>query len=304
MNKKVKFIFSIIFSVIILAILFIKFDLSKLDLSKIKPSLIIIPFIFYFFIKLINTVRYSNVYKIPNKPKLFWILCYSNLMLSLIPFRLGEFSYISNFKREFNKTYKEAAQKLILIRFIDYVAIYILLLISSIYVSTQIKDGLIGIISLFFVISLIIFFGFVYIVGFTKSNFGIKSKKLNKIILVIKEGFREMLKISKLDFFKLFFLTFMYWGIRLVMGYLILILLGIKISFYSAVFISLLLLLLGLFPIQTYMNFGTFEAGWVYFLINLGYEYSQILPMILIYHITLMIPPIIYGILGFFFKGR
>ena len=130
-SKLLKGIYPIILSVIILYFLYRVINPQDLlsSFKTINIKLILIAIAFFFFIKLINTFRYGNVYKIKPSSKLYSLLCYSNMMLSIIPFRLGELSYIHGFKKHFNKPYEESTQKLVLIRFADYLVVYLLLLI-------------------------------------------------------------------------------------------------------------------------------------------------------------------------------
>jgi hypothetical protein len=58
------------------------------------------------------------------------------------------------------------------------------------------------------------------------------------------------------------------------------------------------LLLIGLFPIKTFADFGIFEGGWAYFLVLVGFNYQDVLPIIINFHILSLLPAIIYGFIG------
>jgi uncharacterized membrane protein YbhN (UPF0104 family) len=298
MNKNIKLAFSIILTLILLFFLFRNIEFSNIDFSIINLSILLAPLALFFFIKIINTFRYARIYGLKPDKKLFLFMCYSNMMLSIIPFRLGELSYIHGLKKYFKKDYGESTEKLILVRFVDYIVVYLLMLVSSIYVSTQVTQGVVKIISIFFIFSLILSLGIIYALSF--NSFNIKNKKLSKVASTIKKGSQNILKVSKKEALILFGFTFLYWLIRLLMGFIILLLLGIDLQFFLVVFVSLVLLLVGLLPIQTFMNFGIFEGGWAYFLVNVGLESSFVLPIILLYHFILVLIPIFYGLIGYF----
>lgn len=296
-KKILKLIFPIFLPLLILFLLFREINLLTLDLSKFSLSILVVSIILFFFIKLINTYRYSNIYNLKPSQKLYSLLCYSNMMLSLVPLRLGEFSYIHGFKKYFNVSYQEATQKLFLIRFIDYIVVYSLLLISSIYVSANLRGDYIGILSIFFSISLILALGI--LIWLTKSDYIFKNKRLNGILITLKKGAKGISSTSMGRLTVIILQTLFYWTLRLILGYVCLLLLGINISIFYFVFISLFFLLVGLLPIQTFANFGIFEAGWAYFLVNIGYNYSEVLPLLLVYHFILLIPMFVYGSISY-----
>src|SRR3989344_8760497 len=134
---KLKTLFKIIYPFIIfLIILFFLYKSTKNgdlinSLKAINIKIIFMVIVIFFIIKIVNTFRYAKLYNLQPSLKLFVLLCYSNMMLSLIPYRLGELSYVHGFKKYFNKDYSEATRKLITLRIIDYLFVYILLLISS-----------------------------------------------------------------------------------------------------------------------------------------------------------------------------
>lgn len=260
-------------------------------------NIFFLTFFLFFIIKLVNTYRFSLVYKILLSNKLFLILCHSNMMLNIFPFRLGELSYISELQKITNKKYSEIASRLLKIRLFDYVSIYVLLIISSIYVYNEFSD-IIKIISIFFIVSLVFFlFVIIFIIKFNLSK-RIKIKKISKLIETIEREINSNSCINSLRDLKVLILSLFYWTLRLLMGYFILKILGIDLSFFTLSFISLAVFFLGLIPVQFFAGFGIFEAGFLFFLTKLGFEYDSTLIIIFSYHIYLLIPTIIFGVAG------
>ncbi|MDK2907726.1 MAG: glycosyltransferase 2 family protein [Candidatus Woesearchaeota archaeon] len=301
MNKYFKFAISLFATGIIVYLLFRKIDISTL-VKLSREGFVALGFstFLFFLIKMVNTFRYSKLYNLKAGIKLFSLLSYSNLMLNIFPFRTGEISYIRGFKKYFNIRYSEGLNKLVLLRFIDYLVIYIIFLISSICVYNNVEERILELVSLFFVISLVFFFGFIYFITSKKVSFNFKSKKINNILKTIRIGIKDIRKIPMNVGYVIVSLSFLYWILRLISGYVVLRFLGLNIPFSYLTFVSLLLLLIGILPIRSFLGFGIFEGGWAYFLIPLGYQYDLILPLVLQYHLILLIPSIIFGAFGFF----
>jgi len=265
---------------------------------KITPLSIFIPILLFPIIKIINSFRFSQLYKVKFGLKLISLLSYSNMMLSIIPFRAGEFSYIHGFKKYFDIDYGKGTSKLFLVRFADYITVYFIFLISSFYVASNISNEIVKLISIIFFVSLIIFGLCLFIIKKISSN-KINNLFVGNILNNINHGIDEITKTNNKDVLILLFLSFLYWFARLIMGFLILITLNLHLDFLTYSFFSLILLLIGLIPVKSFGDFGIFEGGWAIFLVNLGFNYEEVLPIIFQYHLILFFIPITYGVIGF-----
>ena len=123
-------------------------------------------------------------------------------------------------------------------------------------------------------------------------------KRLDKYLKTTKKALKEI-RIKSI--FVPLVLTFVYWIVRMYMGYFILSSLGLKINFISIIFINGVTMIVSLIPIQTFAGFGIFEGSWAYLLTQLGYNSVEVLPKILTFHIVIVLITIIYGVLGFIF---
>lgn len=302
LSKKLFKIYPLIFSFILIYFLILNmkdFDFLR-NIKNIDTRIIIVSCIIFCFIKISNTYRYSEIYNIKEKLKLFFVLNFCNFYLNLIPFRMGEISYIKYLNEYFNIKKLTAINKLILIRFCDLILIYLLFLYSSFYVGFSFKNDILFYISLFFVttpVLILIFIGLLNI--WNNRQISINNKYIENFLLYCIKIYQELLTIKRKDLIILFLNTMIYWFLRIIMAYSILYLLGLKISVWLIVYISFLLLLIGLLPIQTFAGFGIFEGGWIYFLMDIGYKYEEILPFIINYHIALLIPVVFYGLLSY-----
>jgi uncharacterized protein (TIRG00374 family) len=139
---------------------------------------------------------------------------------------------------------------------------------------------------------------FLIIFLFNKNKLIKENKYYQKILIFFQETKRELRNASKKSIVVLLSQSFIYWSLRIFLSFLIFNFLGLNLSFFLVAFVSLLLLLIGLFPIKTFADFGVFEGGWAYFLVLIGFEYQEILPVIINLHILLILPIIVYGFGG------
>jgi uncharacterized protein (TIRG00374 family) len=297
LNKTYPFFFSLIL------IYFLIRELKGYNLienfSEIQWWVIVLPIVFFGLIKLSNTFRYAYLYKIKERKKLFLILSFCNAFLSLLPFRLGEISYIKYLKDHFEIPRSTILKKLVLLRFFDLVTVYLLFLISSFYVGSNIKGGIVSYVSILIFVGLligIVIFSIIFL--FNKNKLVKENKYYQKILIFFQETKRELGNASKKSIIILLTQSLFYWFLRIFLSFLILNFLGLNLSFFLVAFVSLLLLLIGLFPIKTFADFGVFEGGWAYFLVLIGFEYQEVLPVIINLHILLILPITIYGFGG------
>lgn len=267
----------------------------SLSLKYISAEMVLVSFLFYgLLIKPINTLRYSYFFNIKEKIKLYSIMNFSNLMLNILPFRSGELTYI-HYLKKLGVAQEKSIPGLLTIRFFDYIALAIFFFISIIFVGTKLipQENIIILLVLAIPITLIL----ALLLLFTLIK---KGSKLHKIFFT---GIAEIKSYSKNKLLFLFSLTFIYWFSRLLFGYVLLLILGININFLVVVFISSLIVLIGLIPIQIFANFGVFEFGWIYLLsyLSVGFSESVLFNKILTLHLLPLIPTIILGIIGYSF---
>ncbi|MDZ7611993.1 MAG: lysylphosphatidylglycerol synthase transmembrane domain-containing protein [Candidatus Moranbacteria bacterium] len=299
-KKTIRF-YPYLISGVLIYLLFSKLDQYNFleHIGQLGFGVAAVSLVMFIGVKALNTARYSFVYNIKKSGLLFWILCFCNFMLTLIPFQLGEYSYVKYFREKFGVNRMKGANKLILIRVFDYAAVYLLFLLSSFFVVAEVKNKIIFYISLATIAGLVAGAVGLFVVNKFKNSKRLRNWRLTgKFIEFFSITKKEFTENSKKTFAALFFYSLIYWLSRLVFGYVIFLMLGLKIGLGLFIFVSLLLLLVNLLPIKTFANFGIFEGGWAYFLVSVGYEYNDVLPTIVNYHILMLLPVFVYGFLG------
>ncbi len=314
LKRIIKAILPFALSILILFFLLRSIELEdfRRTLNKVQPWILLFVIIFYIFIKLANTLRFSFLYKIKQKGLLFLILNYCNLILNIFPFRLGEISYVSEINKHLQVEKLKGLNKLIIIRFFDYITLYILFLISSLYVSNSNAPEFVNAISIFFFISLVLFAIFVFSLKRINKLKVWQNKRiflLSKINDYLTRALDELNKITKVDLILCLITSLIYWTLRLFMGYIVFNSLGISLDLFSIFFITLTIQLIGLIPINTFANFGIFEFTGALLLSKYGYDYDYCITVFLSLHIITFIPVITNGIISLvlmkiFFSGR
>jgi len=296
----IKIIFSVIITFIILYFLFIQLGLYNISLLTASPYAFLLTIILFPLIELINVFRYSSAFELKFSFKLFNLSNFANMIIGVMPMRVGEISYIYGLKKYFGMNYKNGIKKLFLVRIADLAVIYLLLISSSLFVVLSIAQEIIYFISILF---LILFLG-IGIFSLITIKYSISKRlkrypRLRTIVLVIEETIFQAFKIKKRKLILIFILSLAYWLLRILMGFAVLYMLGVQLDFFIVVFISLALLFIDIIPIKTVANFGLFEAGFAYFLVQLGYSSIIALNKTLLFHIAVFIPAIIYGLIGY-----
>lgn len=251
----------------------------------------------YFFVKIINTYRYKFFFEIKRFTKPFLVLCFSNFMLNILPFRAGELSYIQMFKKYFDINYEKSVTRLIVMRGFDYIAVVTLFALSVFFVGLSVVKENIKIENVYF--NILFIFGVIFIGYICYRIFFLLIKKSNPIALRILKYFRIFIKnihdLSKKDLIRLLIMSLIYWFLRILMGYLILLILGINPGFWVIVFISMVLMVVDSLPIRTAGGFGIFEGGWTLLLGYWGYQGGDVFLKILVFHFLILISAVFFG---------
>lgn len=263
---------------------------------KIPLSSVLICAVLFFIIKATNTLRYGFIFKINAGGLLFFILCYANMMVSLLPFRAGEIFYATELKKKFGLAYVKSVGGLVAIRFFDYICVFLLLIFFVFYLASEIDVSISQIViaatALLFITTLA-----VALVGFSAEKL-LRYKKLLKAKIFISEAVQEIKRITLSDILRLGMLTIIYWLLRLGMGYVVLYSLDFSLSFALYSLISLVLLFVGLIPIKLFGDFGIFEGGWIAMLGLWGVDPARALPVIISYHLIIFLTPMLFGLIA------
>ncbi len=299
-KKIIKIIYPYLIALILLIFVWKYFSGAKLldALDYFNVNIIVFCFLYYIIIiKPINTIRYSLFFDIKDRIKLYWILNLSNFILNFIPFRLGEYSYIRLIKRYYNIKAERSVPGILTIRFFDYISILLFFILAFFYSGVLFNIGNILLVSFLIPIFIMLF---LIIITFLFRKFDKRNNRLYKIVFL---SYQELKHYSSNKIIVLFLTTLAYWTGRFSYGYLVLILLEIKINFGLFIFITSVLIIISLIPIQIFANFGIFEFGWIYILnlVEPHISKPELFNKILAFHIIPLFPVIVMGVLGYLF---
>ena len=295
-NSKIESILlSILLTAIILFFLYKTVGAFSLDYiqSYFTFSIISISMILYLLIKIVNTFRYNLIFNQKDFFKSINILFFSNFMLTILPSRLGEVSYLQLFNKHYGISYSRGLKKIIFLRICDYFAICILMFLSFIFTiesnSEIFKNNYIvftiGIFALICGVLLLFFF-----MEFKNSS---NSKIINQFF-----GYLSDIKETK-DKFQLILWSLSYWFLRFSLGIYLFWAVGLNLPFVSLFFISTLMMLVSLIPIQTIAGFGIFEGTWTTAFLIFGVNNTNLLNLVLAVHLLGLINVILFGSISF-----
>ena len=296
----IKMVFSAAVTILLIYLLFGQLGLPNLSLLTAAPHVFLFTLIFFPIIELVNVFRYSRAFEVKFCFKLFNLSNFANMIVGIMPMRVGEISYVYGLKKYFAVNYSKGVKKLFLVKVADLAVIYLLLLTSSFFVAISIAHEFMFYVSLFFII---IFLGLgAFTLAAAKFSISKRLKKypkIAKLIRLIEESVLQAFKIKKRKLAVIFLLSLIYRLLRLLMGFVVLYMIGVQLDVFVVIFIGLAILFIDLIPIRTLANFGLFEAGFAYFLVQLGFDYAFALNKTLIFHIVIFIPSIVYGSIGY-----
>ncbi len=291
-NKILKISSSVVVSGVLLY--FLTKTLNKFSwegvINSVSFRVVLVSFLFYLLIKIINTIRYNFVFKTKGFFKTMILLFYSNFVLSLVPFRIGEISYVSLFKQNYDIEYKYGVGNLITIRLFDYLSICLFSIVSFLLV---VRSGNLIINDRAFAyplyLSLLISVLFIIFILFIKRS-SIFLEKIKKYV--------DFNQISKRKLSSVALLSIFYWFLRFNLGIYLFYSVGVDIGYFEMFFISTLMMILSLIPIQTFASFGVFEGGWVGALILFGVSKNDILNKVIAVHFLSLLNVIVFGVIS------
>ncbi|MBR9700132.1 flippase-like domain-containing protein [Candidatus Woesearchaeota archaeon] len=280
MKKILKIVFGIVFSAVLLIILFRIISLQDIldALGKISILTLLIAFLLYFLTYVFRAWRFKVMFKDQfSLSKMFSITCIHNFFNQLLPVRLGELSYIYFMGKE--KNTGQATITLFLARFYDGITMVLFLVVSLIFVTGI--DQLIfrymmiaGVLLVVISISLIIIIIKRRAVLYLANRFLLHLKKIGLVKLrwieQLKKFRKEMtLSIPRSMHLKIFLHSFLIWLISFAFFYTVISSLT-TISIWKILVAGSLVNISFLIPIQAFANIGTAEGIWAIALIIVG----------------------------------
>ncbi|MBI72981.1 MAG: hypothetical protein CMG61_06200 [Candidatus Marinimicrobia bacterium] len=289
-----KFILSIVISIVFSYYAFQEFELSKIIkvLIDIQYSYILLAAILLIFSVYIRALRWQSFFSEikPSTYDLFGSQMIGYFGNNTLPLRAGEFLkciFLSN-------TYKVPKSiifgTVLLERFLDFMSILIIALVSIFFISINFFDQSFRISLIVMIFLLSIAFILIYKFKFRYNG----HNRFLEIMLNIIKGFRS-LKITQ--FFLILIYTLLIWFIYIVVVYSAQLSMNMNLT-YTDVIIILIISSLALSIPSAPANIGAFEYSVVFSMGLLGY-YSNAIEFAIILHLVSFIPYTILG--GLFF---
>ena len=270
---KIKKKFSIVFSFIIAAVLLylilrqVGIEDFKEYLKKINYLWIIAAVILYTFDMTIRAYRWREILKDNNISIKLWesFEAYNlgNALNIIIPAKIGDIARSYYLKRKYSFEYSKTLPATFLDRFFDVIGVYIVILITSIYVISRIKMPvwffdliLLGVVCLFFAFLII-----GYSIKRKDKLYSIKNKNISHFIISLIDVFEGSIK-NKIKFLKLVMCSVLVWLFEGLITITIFYSVGQTINPFVAIFTNMTATLTKIFPV-TPGGIGVFEGTMV-----------------------------------------
>ncbi len=301
---------------------FIYFLVKYLDINDFKQLFSNINIYFFLMALLLHSFDYAIRsfrtilildLKMKSFSNMFFMYSRYYLLNKILPFRLGELSFIYFLKNEYNTSYGKAVGILIYFRIIDLLTVPIFFIAAYLFNYSTFQSAnnsailVISFISLILIFLIFIFFKRIldklyYFFFWLSKKFNFFQKKLYLNLLKKLENFTIETKAFinwKTNLNTALLLLFDRFLVYLIM-FLLFIGFGIKINFGIFIIASSLSILTNVLPINGVGNFGTFEAGWTFGFILAGYNRNLSLVSGFGINIIYFIFTVVVLIIGFF----
>lgn len=306
-----KTLFGLVLSAILLTGIWhwIDWNEFKHSIMQIHGVWVAIAFGFYVAIYLFRAIRF--MFLTPGAPfaTMLWITCVHNLMLRIMPLRLGELAYGVLTQRAQLSGLGQSMLSLIFIRLIDSTMVIVLFAISLAYDHGQYRGNLA--ISLIASLCLIVV-GIVFILAFAPllrcvgrmlvwlSTLPIWKAvtQISSRISQLGEFFISQATIPPHIVYSASGITFLQWIFNFLVMYAILRSLRCDISIARTILGGTASVVTGFLPISGIGSFGTFEAGWTLGFILVGLEAAQAASTGFVVSVVTFLFAVMLGIFG------
>jgi len=303
---------AVVLIITVLALYFILRQISFSDVvglaEKMSVFWLFVGFFFYSLGYIFRALRFSLFVEIKRK-KLFSVVCIHNLLNNLLPFRVGELSYMYLLKKQ-GVAYAQGFGSLLITRIFDFIVIsviFIVSVVSSGFMSSAINPLEIVISLLAFIILLLaamVFFRQRFS-NFVSAIFrllhlekrdcakGILAK-IHEILLIFEKlkNKKHLLSIIAYSFFVWFSIYASY--LALFRGFFIdvpfwRVILGVSFVFYVV-----------MLPLYGVGGFGTIELSWAFSFFYLGLSKELAIASGLLFHLAFILYFTLLGVYGIF----
>lgn len=285
MKKLVKVIIGLAITFIILYFLLkdIPFNEFSNLLSFINMQIVLLLFVIYLSMNIVRAVRIKNIFKKVKLKKLINIVFIHNMINNILPFRIGEFSYIYMIKKEQGTDH--AVSSLFMLRLFDLVAVFIIFAFALLFVEwNKTVFYLFGLFALMLIVIVTI------LLIFKKFDF-IKIKFVKQVRKLIQQYDYKRMAMLLLNSLIIWILSFLFY-------YMFINFIGIKMTFFQVSVACILIILSTILPVSGIAGFGTTELAWTIGLMIFGIEKNLAIMSGLLIHLIKMGIFVIIGLFG------
>ncbi len=241
-------------------------------------------------------------------PKLYAITLVHNTLVQLLPFRLGELSFVYFTKRTNAVGTVESVLALFIARIFDLFTVFFIFAISFFLLEQKphiFSSFRFQILNILIPVLLFLFFIYlkqimVFLHKICQQRFLLQSTWAQSVAKKMESAIVSFNAHSKKSFFQAFVLSVAIWTSYFFLLYIIFRYLGLSLPYSSFLFMSTIVILFASIPIQGLAGFGNVEISWTMFLMLFGIEKIHALEMAFVVHIISIIIIVLIGIMGYF----
>lgn len=274
--------------------------------SKLSVSIILYLFLLYYLTYFLRALRVSIWLKnVLSLKDCFCVVSIHEMLAQLVPFRLGEVSFVLLIKRIAKIPLGRVVGVYLSVRLLDVFSILFSFVVGLFFVeifnSLKFNFKLISIILLFLFVSCSIIFLFLrerVFAFFEKQSqngylFGVVSKQVCSLLV----GFND-LSFKRVGL--CIIISFLLWQIHFYILFFIFKNLSVCLSFQKVAVLSGMVAVSSVVPIPSFAGIGVIDGVWVALLVLAGVEKSLAISSIIISHAVVMLFYVILGVVGLF----
>lgn len=271
-----------------------------------RPGFLVVASIIYLVTHVFRAYRFKIMFPEQqdhfNLLPLFAIVSLHNLFQHLLPFKMGEVSYLLLQKKHLEIPYSQSGASLVFARIYDLIALFLwgIILFPIFYLGhTGWTSGSFFWVGILLVVSTLLFF---FLNKTAKDATILKrlqkwlasksatSKFSQRLLTFCSNTVEHSITISReVSFVKLLTISMMFWFTFFLYFFVLFRALGFDISFPESIFPSYGAIIANLIPINGFGNFGTFEAGMTMGQMGAGIDMNLSISMAFLSHAHLIV---------------
>ena len=313
-NKKLFYQISVLIVITITFFygLFHYFSLKEMTAAflQISPSSLIIIFLLFFLYYILRSLQLFFLFSQRIKlSTLSFIIAPYTMLVQLIPFRMGELSFLYFIKDTKKASAVEALVTLTTLRIFDVLILLFFFLITPFFLA-QPPSFFSSLFFKIFAFSALVFFCILSLFAqkifhaihvFVQRPALSKHKYLAGFIEKADHAFVFLQSFDKTMLLFVFLLGIFNWLVSFLTTYLLYQTLGVSLSLPDFLFIASLATLFAVVPLQGIAGFGNIELSWGVLLNLFGIETAFAIQTTFLVHVIILLYIIIFGIVGFLF---